>query len=82
MPRKLSTAHEIQQEVFSRLHAIEEVIEDRATIVVPFPQWNEPDEHGCNWHMSMFGGDAASYIGAIQHVLAETRAEHQLKDDQ
>ncbi|MFZ5558489.1 MAG: hypothetical protein ACOZDY_17530 [Pseudomonadota bacterium] len=78
MPRKLLTADQIREEVSRRLAMLPEVREDQATIVVPLPQWNEPDERGCNWHMSVFGGDAVGYTRAIQRVVADVQALYQL----
>jgi hypothetical protein len=78
MPRTLLTAEQIRDEVSTRLATLPEVREDEATIVIPLAQWNEPDEFGCNWHMSFFGGDAMAYMPAIQRVVADAQAAYQL----
>lgn len=80
MNRKAVSAEQIQREVDARLNSIQEVIEDKARINVPLPQWNEPNATGSNWHMSVFGGDARGYTDAIARVVAEVQAIYNLAE--
>jgi hypothetical protein len=80
MARLLMTANDVREILSRRIHAIQAVVDDSATIFVPLPSWNGPDEDGCNWHMWYFGGDAAAYTQAIARVIAVAQGEFQLKD--
>lgn len=72
MARTLKTAAEIQAFVHGRIHAMEQVKQDGATIRVPPPRECEPGADGCNWDMEYFG-NAAGYEDGIRVALNEAQ---------
>jgi hypothetical protein len=80
MIRKTLNASRLQEEVSRRLHRIHEIVEDGVKIRVPRPQWQEPDNTGCNWTMKHFG-NAAGYERDIASVVKAVQAEYNLADE-
>ncbi|WP_019142785.1 hypothetical protein [Noviherbaspirillum massiliense] len=77
MYRKILSAEEIRQHVQQLVNAIPEVVQDNAVVNVPLPQWQEPDESGCNWNMKSFTG-VRDYDRDIRALLEQARESYNL----
>ncbi len=70
------TAEEIWWEISMRVHRLQSARGDERPVVVPLPQWHEPDGNGCNWRLGAFGSDAIPYLADI--AVIESMAQRRI----
>jgi hypothetical protein len=78
MTAKDVSVTELQKIIQDHVNAIPQVKEDHASVKVPRPQWNQPDDDGCNWHMGYLG-DVRGYESEVGRIVGELRLEYNIK---
>lgn len=78
MNKAMWTAEQIREELQKQVSKIREIVEDKATVIVPLPQEHEMDACGCNWGISSIR-NGSGYMDDIQKVIQDLQARVNLK---